>query len=112
VDDIIPVIPLYLKGNFEIVVEAWFKPSVDIGVDGFEFFKESNKVLPIRDNILVESDVEWNQDCLNNDYDNDSIDAYNTDDEHQGFAIEFGELNLLQEGRTTNLQDDSFRLTY
>ena len=46
-DGIIPVIPLYIKGLFGDVIKYWFKPSADIGVEGYEYVQSEKRSFPV-----------------------------------------------------------------
>ena len=93
-DGIIPVIPLFIKGIFGDMLNYWFKPSADIGIEGYEFVHSKKKVIPSKDNVLTNLDEDWDQSMMN--YDDDSISDYDSDrdDDYGGFAIEFGDLKL------------------
>lgn len=106
-DDIIPVIPLFIKGVFGDILKSWFKPSADIGIKGYEFIENDKKVIPSKDNVLSNLDEDWDQALTR--YDDDSLsnaDSIN-DDEYGGFSIEFGELKIDNEDRIGNLEDST-----
>ena len=69
-DGIIPVIPLFIKGIFGDILDYWFKPSADIGIEGYEFLQSEKKVVPSKDNVLSNLDEDWDQSLRK--YDDDS----------------------------------------
>ena len=102
-DGIIPVIPLYIKGLFGDVIKYWFKPSADIGVEGYEYVQSEKKVVPSNSNVLSNLDEDWDQSTMK--YDDDSISEYDSDedDEYGRFAIEFGELKIGDKNIHSNI---------
>jgi len=107
VDRIIPVISLYLEGNFGASIIKWMKPSSAIGIEGYEYDKSSNRVVPNRNNILSDLNKDWNQRINKYDYDDDSLSDNESDDEMGGFAIEFGNLDFDNNNRKSNLNDET-----
>ena len=106
-DGIIPVIPLYIKGIFGDVIKYWFKPSADIGVEGYEYVQSEKKVVPSKSNVLSNLDEDWDQSTMK--YDDDSISEYDSDedDDYGGFAIEFGELKIGDKNIQSNIDDSA-----
>ena len=107
VDGIIPVIPLYLEGNFGSSITKWMKPSSAIGTEGYEYDKTSNRVVPNRNNILSDLNKDWDQRINRYEYDDDSLSDNDSDDEMGGFAIEFGNLDFDNNNRKSNLNDET-----
>ena len=99
VDGIIPVIPLYLEGNFGASIIKWMKPSSAIGMEGYEYDKSSNRVVPNRNNILSDMKKYWNQRINKYEYDDDSLSDNDSDDGMGGFAIEVGNLDFDNSNR-------------
>lgn len=89
-DGIIPVIPLYIKGLFGDMDNYWFKPSADIGIEGYEYLHKERRVVPSKSNVLANLDENWDQSMMR--YDDDSISDYESegDDDYGGFSIELG----------------------
>ena len=107
VDGIIPVIPLYLEGNFGASITKWMKPSSSIGTEGYEYDKTSNRVVPNGSNILSNLNEDWNQRINMYEYDDDSLSDDESDDGMGGFAIEFGNLDFDNNNRKSNLNDET-----
>ena len=107
VDGIIPVIPLYLEGNFGASITKWMKPSSSIGTEGYEYDKTSNRVVPNGSNILSNLNEDWNQRINMYEYDDDSLSDDVSDDGMGGFAIEFGNLDFDNNNRKSNLNDET-----
>lgn len=104
-DGVIPVIPLFLEGQFGKGVKKWIKPSATIGTQGYKYDKKANKVTPDGKNPLMMVNQDWHQRVeISDDY---SLSDHDSDDDLEGFAIEFGELDLANGNRTSNLGDDS-----
>ena len=104
-DGIIPVIPLYLEGNFGTEVKKWLKPSSSIGTEGYTYDKNKNKVVPNKVNPLKEMNDEWEQRIERDD--DSSISDVESDDDTGGFAIEFGNIDYKNSNRKSNLGDDT-----
>ena len=104
-DGIIPVIPLFLEGQFGSGVRKWLKTSAEIGTEGYKYDKNNNTVIPKKDNPLQLVNQNWQQRLDNQDEyllsDDDS------EEESNAFVIEFGELDLNNENRKSNLGDDT-----
>ena len=106
-DGIIPVIPLYIKGLFGDMGNHWFKPSADIGIEGYEYLQEERRVVPSKSNVLANLDEDWDQSMMR--YDDDSISDYDSDgdDDYGGFSIEFGDLKIGNNDVQANIDDSA-----
>ena len=107
-DGIIPVLPLYLEGQFGSGIKRWLKPSAAIGTQGYEYLRHSNKVIPNGNNPLQQVNRDWEQRVDNTE--GLSISDIDSDEELEGFAIEFGDMDLNNETRKSNLGEDSASL--
>ena len=106
-DGTIPVIPLYIKGIFGDMLKTWFKPSADIGIEGYEFMKDEKKVVPSKTNMLINLDEDWDQALIGQDEESLSDVESSNDDEYGGFSIEFGDLKLENDDRVGNIEDSA-----
>ena len=106
-DGIIPVIPLYIKGIFGNILNSWFKPSADIGIEGYEFMEEEKKVVPSKSNMLINLDEDWDQALIRQEEDSLSDVESNNDDGYGGFSIEFGDLKIDNDDRIGNIEDSA-----
>ena len=104
-DGVIPVLPLYLEGQFGKGVRKWVKPSASIGTHGYEYNKKLNKVIPNDENPIQMVNKEWSQRVDNNE--EYSFSDSDSESDEEGFAIEFGELDLDNSKRRSNLGDDT-----
>ena len=104
-DGIIPVLPLYLEGQFGKGTSKWIKPSASIGTYGYEYDKDMNKVIPNNENPIQMVNKDWEQRVANKD--DYSLSDLESDSDMEEFAIEFGELDLKNSSRISNLGDDS-----
>ena len=86
------------------------KPSATIGTAGYTYYCNSNKVIPQGNNILNNLNDDWEQQINTYDYDDDSLFDIGSDNGQSGFAIEFGELDFTNDGRLSNLNDDTASL--
>ena len=89
------------------IINHWFKPSADIGIEGYEYVKNEKKVVPNKSNVLSNLDEDWEQSIRR--YDDDTISEYDSDedDEYGGFAIEFGELKIGDDNIQSNIDDSA-----
>ena len=106
-DGIIPVIPLYIKGVFGNMENYWFKPSADIGIEGYEYLHEERRVIPSKSNVLANLDEDWDQSMMR--YEDDSISDYDSegDDDYGGFSIEFGDLKIHNRDVQANIDESA-----
>ena len=105
-DAIIPVLPLFLAGVLGAEATKWFKPSAEMGTEGYEFDGKLNRVIPSKSNMLINLDQDWEQemDQWNSD---ESLSDPDSEDDMEGFAIEFGKIDFDDNLRASNLGDDS-----
>ena len=94
-----------MEGQFGRGVKKWVKPSASIGTHGYEYNKKLNKVIPNDENPIQMVNKEWSQRVDNNE--EYSFSDTDSESEEEGFAIEFGELDLDNIKRRSNLGDDS-----
>jgi hypothetical protein len=89
VDAILPVLPLILVGRLGSSAQSWFLPSSKRGSRGYRFDKAHDCVVPLHNNDMADLDRNWEQSTegyvAEDNYDEDL-----EQDEHGGFAIEFG----------------------
>ena len=105
-DAIIPVLPLFLEGVLGPEAKRWFKPSAEMGTEGYKFDSKLNRVVPSSSNLLIDLDQGWDQevDQWNSE---ESLSDLDSDDDLEGFAIEFGKIDFDSDLRVSNLGDDS-----
>jgi hypothetical protein len=108
-DALIPELSLALKGIYGNETEKWFKFSARIGIEGFSYDQEKNRIIPTGTNTFDNLDQTWYQHAEGFKEEDLWMDGDdNPDDDFGGFAIDLGVIDLESgEGRSTILNDDS-----